>query len=37
VVTVPLELAPIDMAVTPDSLWVVNHEGLITRMNLTYG
>jgi hypothetical protein len=37
VVTVPAELAPIDMAVTPDSLWVVNYEGSITRMDLTYG
>jgi hypothetical protein len=37
VVTVPPELGPIDMAVTPDSLWVVNHEGSITRMDLIYG
>jgi len=36
VVTLPRELAPIDMAVTPDSLWVVNYEGSITRMDLTY-
>jgi DNA-binding beta-propeller fold protein YncE len=36
VVTVPRELSPIDMAVTPNSLWVVNHDS-ITRMDLTYG
>jgi DNA-binding beta-propeller fold protein YncE len=37
VVTLPWELSPIDMAVTPDSLWVVNYEGSITRMDLTNG
>lgn len=37
VVTLPQWLGPIDMAVTPDSLWVVNYEGSITRMDLTYG
>ena len=37
VVTLPRELAPIDMAVTPDSLWVVNYEGSITHVDLTYG
>jgi hypothetical protein len=37
VVSLLQELGPIDMAVTPDSLWVVNHEGSITRMDLIYG
>ena len=37
VVTLPPELGPIDIAVAPDSLWVVNYEGSTTRMDLTYG
>ena len=30
------ELTPIDLAVTDSSIWIVNYEGSLTRVDLRY-